>query len=287
MEELFTIARKNGSGAIIWTEAQKRFIIQEYVEKNNTVKNLSEIFQVRPESIRNLLRKENIKLTNKKTRGFPRISNFFEEIDTADKAYWLGFLYADGTISSSSNSISLGTKDKEHVEKFRDALGALNNKIAVREDTRFSKTCVIYNFTIHDAQLHQDLIKWGCVPNKSYLDLHLPKIPEELKWHFIRGLFDGDGCLSYSLERKNFQLSFIGSRTLMEEVRHFFGKDKISLQQNVKSKIAYSFFVSGRKQVLYFLNKMYEGSSEKNRLDRKYACFQKLLLYSANTPLNP
>lgn len=287
MEELFTIARKNDSGAIVWTEAQKRFIIQEYAEKDNTVKNLSEMFQVRPESIRNLLRKENIELTSKKTRGFPRFSNFFEEINTADKAYWLGFLYADGTIHSSSNSISLGIKDKEHVEKFRNALGAVNNKITVREDTRFSKTCLLYRFTIHDTQLHQDLIKWGCVPNKSYLDLHFPKIPEELKWHFIRGLFDGDGCLSYSLERKNFQLSFIGGKTLMEEVRHFFGKDKVSLQQNVKSKIAYSFCIGGRKQVLYFLNKMYESSSEKNRLDRKYERFQKLLLYSAQTPLNP
>ena len=287
MEKLFTIARKDGSGAIIWTEAQKRFIIQEYVEKDNTLKNLSEMFQVGPKSIRNLLRKENIKITNKKTKNFPRISNFFEKINTADKAYWLGFLYADGTIHSSSDSISLEIKDKEHVEKFREALGALNNKITVREDTRFSKTCLMYNFTIHDSQLHSDLIKWGCIPNKSYLDLHFPKIPEELKWHFIRGLFDGDGCLSYSFERKRFTLSFTGGKTFMEEVRHFFGKDNISLCQNVKSKITYSFRLNGQKQVTYFLNKIYEGSSKKNRLNRKYEHFLKLLYYSGANTFEP
>ena len=68
MTNLFTIARKNKSGAISWSEDQKRFIINEYQVKDNTLKTLAKMFHVRPESIRNLLRKEGIKITNKKIR---------------------------------------------------------------------------------------------------------------------------------------------------------------------------------------------------------------------------
>lgn len=77
----FTIARKNGSGAIAWTEEQVRYIITEYVDKDRTLKELSQEFNVQPQSIRNLLRKNKIDITNKKTRNFPRNSYYFQKID--------------------------------------------------------------------------------------------------------------------------------------------------------------------------------------------------------------
>lgn len=59
----------------------------------------------------------------------------FEIIDTEEKAYWLGFLYADGSVSSSEDKIELGLaeQDMHHIEKFRDFIG-INNKIFIEKE---------------------------------------------------------------------------------------------------------------------------------------------------------
>jgi len=56
--------------------------------------------------------------------------NYFDVIDNPDKAYWLGFLYADGAISSNNNTVELSLKssDIKHLEKFRDNLGFSKDK---------------------------------------------------------------------------------------------------------------------------------------------------------------
>lgn len=290
MENLFTITRKDGSGVIIWSEDQKRFIINEYQEKDNTLKAIAEMFKVRPESIRNLLRKENIPITNKKTKGYPRNSNFFNIIDTPEKAYWLGMFYSDGSVKANSNQIVLGLKDKEHVEKFKQAIEAINNKIITIEDKRFSKICYRYDFSIHDKQLHDDLIKQGVLINKSYKNFGLPKLNDlNLMRHFIRGYYDGDGGLSYKINHENpsksiFKVSFIGNKQFLTELKNFLNRDKISLCQNPVSKITYDFSMSGRQQVLSFLNWLYQDTNELIRLDRKYNKYLELSSYKALHP---
>jgi hypothetical protein len=121
-----------------------------------------------------------IQITNKKIRNFPRDSNYFDTIDSSEKAYWLGMFFADGTVSSKSNTIGLNLKDLEHVKKFRKAIKAENNKISEIKDKRFSKQCLMYYFSIKDKKLHDSLIKLGCISNKSYAEeLHIPKnIPD-------------------------------------------------------------------------------------------------------------
>jgi intein-encoded DNA endonuclease-like protein len=134
---------------------------------------------------------------NKITRNYDechvpiqRKRNFFKEINTEKKAYWLGFLYADGCVHSHNCGISLAlhTKDAEHLELLKTSLN-LTNKV---QDVNGHNTKRL-EFT--DKQMHADLIKQGCVPNKSLI-LEPPKnVPERLIRHFIRGLFDGDGSI--------------------------------------------------------------------------------------------
>ena len=52
--------------------------------------------------------------------------NFFEIIDTQEKAYWLGFLFADGNVYKKRNSyyIKLSVCDKEVVERFKQDISA-------------------------------------------------------------------------------------------------------------------------------------------------------------------
>lgn len=86
----------------------------------------------------------------------------FENIDTEEKAYWLGFLYADGCVGSAEDKIELGLAEQDfhHIEKFRDFIG-INNKISYRPSTKS------YRYSFRSSSCKQDLIKQGCVPKKS------------------------------------------------------------------------------------------------------------------------
>ena len=192
MNDLYTITRGNG-GVIAWTDEQVAYIIDKYLNENYTLKQLGKEFSCSYPTIRNLLNKHNIQSRGNK-QGYPRNEYYFSKIDTEEKAYWLGFLYADGCVHSNNNEISINITDKEHIEKFKTAIGAVNHKITETNDKRFPNAKTLYQFTIKDEQLHKDLIQWGCVPQKSLLLTKIPNIPRDFISHFIRGYFDGDGC---------------------------------------------------------------------------------------------
>ena len=285
---LYTIARKKRTGAIIWSEDQKQYIVHQYVQEEKTLKELSLEFQVQPQAIRNLLRKMKIQITNKKIKNFPRNSNYFDIIDSSEKAYWLGILFADGTVSSKTNTIGLNLKDLEHVKKFRKAINAENNKISKVEDKRFSKQCLMYYFSIRDKKLHDALIKLGCVSNKSYVkELHMPKdIPDQFKWDFIRGYFDGDGCIAWSTSKNHYYISWVGNQYLLQDIRKICNKENISLNQNIKSKITYEFRISGQKDIKNILLNMYKNATENTSLNRKVLIVNSCLKSLGASPLN-
>lgn len=58
---------------------------------------------------------------------------------------------------------------------------------------------------ITSAELCNSLVNLGIGYNKSHFDLHIPNIPEHLIKHFIRGYFDGDGCITgwLAIEKEN------------------------------------------------------------------------------------
>ena len=281
----YTIVRNQGSGTIVWSEDQIRYIINEYTEQDRTLKSLSEEFSIQPQSIRNLLRKNNIEITNKKTRLYPRNSNYFNQIDTQDKAYWLGMLLSDGSITN-GNSINLGLKDKEHLEKFKQAIAAPAHKIITIEDNRYNPPCINYRLSIRDKKMAQDLAKYNIVPNKSYIDFSFPDIPEEFYPDFIRGYFDGDGSIYFT--NNKYILSWVGNKKFLTDLKIILNKENISLCQNSKSKITYDLKISGAKDVFKILHYMYDNSTTDIRLDRKYKIVHSALSLGANTlePIN-
>lgn len=117
----------------------------------------------------------------------------FDEIDNESKAYWLGFIFADGYISSSSNNfeLSLGIRDIDHLKKFSEFM---KYKGEIKQD---SYRC---RFSLKNKHLWKTLNLYGCVPKKSLI-LKFPNKnifkSEDLIRHFIRGYFDGDGCITY------------------------------------------------------------------------------------------
>lgn len=116
--------------------------------------------------------------------------SFFNVIDTEEKAYWLGFLFADGYQNGWEIKINLSNIDQNHLEKFRQSLSA-------EHLVKQHKTRKISSFNVGSKLLCHALNKHGCVKAKSLI-VQYPTIPNHLDRHFIRGVFDGDGCIYVS-----------------------------------------------------------------------------------------
>lgn len=151
--------------------------------------------------------------------------NYFEKIDNEWKAYWLGFLYADGCVikkrSNGKNenvvSLALSSVDKIHVEKFQRSIQS-THPIATKP-TNYKDTMSV-KISVINKNLVDDLCKLGCVPNKSLI-LKFPTddiVPKNLIRHFIRGYFDGDGCISINLEKRFARVNMMGTRDFLETI---------------------------------------------------------------------
>lgn len=153
-------------------------------------------------------------------------NKIFEKIDSEEKAYWLGFLYADGCIHQGRYDyrieLGLAEKDYSHLEKFKNFIGK-DNKIAYREKTKS------YRYSFRDKKVHSDLIALGCIPNKSLRLLFPSKdiIEDKYLKDFLRGYFDGDGSL--------WKLNHSIGVSILSSYDFLLGlKDRISLFSNCK-----------------------------------------------------
>ena len=119
-------------------------------------------------------------------------NDYFEEINTKEKAYWLGFLFADGYVST-ENSLELSVKkqDELNLEKFKNAI---MSKHLIQQKKVFLNGKIFHSvrISIKDTKFVSDLKSHGCVNNKSFV-VEFPKIPKFLYRDFLEGVFDGDG----------------------------------------------------------------------------------------------
>jgi len=156
--------------------------------------------------------------------------NYFNNIDTDDKSYLLGLMYADGCIHSKKPRfmISLQIDDIELLEKFKEKIdfdGELYTTKPKKKNHKIQKT-----LSITSKKLKDDLIKNGCVCKKSLILKYPTKnqVPEYLMRHFIRGIFDGDGsiCITKRLingkEYDDNGFSIVGSNDLIDGMYDYF-----------------------------------------------------------------
>jgi hypothetical protein len=121
--------------------------------------------------------------------------DYFENIDTEDKAYFLGFIVADGCVSDVSNCINITQKETDILYEFK--------KYIDFEGPIFSsKKKNISSINISSVKMKSDLDKLGIHSNKTMV-VKYPHIPRNLQNHFIRGVFDGDGCISHRTDKRD------------------------------------------------------------------------------------
>ena len=194
----------------------------------------------------------------------------FDIIDSEEKAYWLGFMYADGCVSSKENavSLSLAQKDIEHLKLYNKFLNYPKGCVVAENGvSKTGETLWKCTTCIRDTHLWEALIDKGCVPNKSLI-LTFPsesQVPKHLLNHFIRGYCDGDGSLG--IYNKGNDLSFIGTYDFLSNVRDALGVYGSLYHKNNKSEEVYVLrFSCGKAYAV--AKKLYENSNI--YLERKY-----------------
>lgn len=238
--------------------------------------------------IMNSLKRQNIKrrATQVYTRKYIPNENFFDIIDTEEKAYILGFLYADGNNyvnerHSYEVSIALIEEDKIILEKFRELLSPnVPLKFVQNKDCKNQ-----YLLKINNKKLTRQLTKLGCMPAKS-LTLQFPNwlIDSKLRQHFIRGYFDGDGSLYSKRPSKTGHIDYGWQITSTEQfcriIKNLF-KDKLSIHCSIRlscpktNKITTTISIGGNLRVRKVLDWLYQGATI--YLPRKYEKYQEFI----------
>lgn len=263
-------------------------IIKLYKEGMSLGK-IAETFKVSRKPITRIIKSNNIEITTTNNKLYSYDVNFFKKIDNEEKAYWLGFLYADGNVYSKNYKknnqgkhvidISLSIIDIEHLEKFKKAIKT-NAPVSIRETRCNNKIFKACRFSINNKEMTEDIIKLGCVPNKSLI-LDFPNeniVPNNLLRHFIRGYFDGDGWIT-SYKRKDSngyrnEVGIIGGKKALNYFIDFLPKGFSKYEKYKDDKIIQ---ISGSsiKTISETYNYLYENATI--FLDRKKNVFENIM----------
>jgi len=156
--------------------------------------------------------------------------DYFEVVDTPEKAYFLGFIFADGCLIDNPEeyryrlNIKIHNKDEDILERF---ISLLDSEIKIWR----SKGRDISEIGFSSRKMINDLKNTGLHQNKTYT-IEYPKIDEKLERHFLRGYFDGDGCIRINEDKrdksKRGDLRIVGGsvkfmETLNERMSKLFG----------------------------------------------------------------
>lgn len=116
---------------------------------------------------------------------------FFHDINNEQKAYWLGFLAGDGAITENKIRLRLASKDADHLGKFKKAISWMGKDYYSKRD---GATEVVFR----SSKMVSDLARYYVTPRKTF-SVRFPSILKHLEPHFIRGVFDADGCVNKAL----------------------------------------------------------------------------------------
>lgn len=228
-------------------------------------------------SIAKVLKNHGIEVVNKQNQTKFN-ENIFDSIDTEEKAYWLGFIFADGNISSPNKKgkpiytfeISLQLADTNHLYKF--------NKFMEHQKNNVKTDSFRCRWSVTNKHLWEILNSYGCTPRKS-LTLEFPKLEifkdKSLIRHFIRGYFDGDGCISHNDQEQEIPcINVLGTNEMLSTIQNYILMDSNPFYlNNPKNKTTLVISRSTAKAVMFMYALYYKSNIY---LDRKY---QKFLQY--------
>ncbi len=191
-------------------------IINSYCKDQINIEKIHKKYSISRDAISKLLKKQNIEVRKDSNKKYSWDETFFEAIDTPEKAYWFGFIAADGGINKNGLQIGLAKKDKEHLLKFCKRIGYSGPLVHCKSNDSF-KLCITR------TKIYNDLIRLGMEENKTFKinENIFNCVPEYLIPAAMHGYFDGDGTFGKS--GKHLQFAILGNERFL-----IYFKDKIS-----------------------------------------------------------
>lgn len=249
-------------------------IIKLYKD-GSSLSDIAKLFRVEYRTVKKVLINNDVSIRDAVTSASMknrRDYHYFENIDTEDKAYFLGLVSADGTIytpkvkAQKQLKIQLKYEDSYILEEFNQYSTASKNLV---DDKRGTMA-----LTICSDKLCSDLDNLGVSPLKDSR-VSIPPIEDELLKDYLRGLFDGDGCVA-SNGAGSISVSFVTpSHLFATSLRDLLESNNIITGKIQDYTTYYTLSIYSKKSILTFYNLIYNNS--KVFLKRKYNRFNELI----------
>lgn len=270
--------------------------IVELYKKGKTITDLRKFYHVDHHVITKILKNKNIIIINRRSRKYEINHDFFDNIDSPEKAYFLGLLYADGNVclKKVTISISLSEKDRAILKVFNKLIYITEKPLSYIKKPEYAEILgkkvdvkPMYALKIYSLHMCKKLIELGCVPRKTYVG-KFPNIKNNpyIK-DFIRGFFDGDGHIGVykggkRTTRKYGRISFVGTPNFLIDLKSIIDSNLNVMCYITKShgtKLVKELRITINKDVLKFLEWMYERTYP--TLERKYQAYLELKKYES------
>ncbi len=266
-------------------------IFFEYQNISPGIMHLSKKYNVSRESIYRLLKRKGVefKIRYPPVYKYKIDSTYFDNIDTKDKAYFLGLIAADGHYTNDTSkylTLGLTMEDKYVLQHFINYTKAdypiqisdRSNDPGNVKDKAFIK--------ITNPTFTKNLANLGIHNNKSF-SVQIPKLPDHLYSHYIRGYFDGDGWAFLSeKDVRKFCCGFVGHKEmicelqqLLEELGGMYGGSVYDRLMKKGTETCRSLTYNGRNQIRVFHDFIYKDTDETIRMKRKYDNVKKIVDY--------
>ena len=262
-----------------FSNEEKENSVKLYLEGNSTVA-IGKMYKFDHHSISAVLDEYHVdrRDTSHCNRTYSVNDEYFDNIDTQNKAYFLGFLFADGNncMQKTTISLSLQEKDRDILEKLRIDAGS-NKPLRFISSERKRNNGEGYNYkdkyalTVCNKHWCERLSELGCVPNKSLVLKFPDYLSDEMLPHFVRGYFDGDGCI-VDAKSGNHNINLTSTKDFCISVQNIvfnlFGIKSYIYPASNKNGITYVWTLRKKHDVKTFLDWIYKDAEL--YLERKY-----------------
>lgn len=225
--------RKGNSGTRLTLEQEQT--IRDKYEKGFSLFQLQKDYNISYNKIKNIIKSCSVVSAAKRLNPTLK-EDYFEKIDSNEKAYWLGWLVSDGSITNQPDKskfqleLTIKAEDENILHLFENDLGVQNRVYTSNKKYK--------RFSLGSKKIVTDLEKLGITQNKTF-SVKVPAFNEQYNAAFIRGLFDGDGGFTH-YQRTSGQscneLSFCGNEYIISWVLKTLTQALPALKQNSITK---------------------------------------------------
>lgn len=265
-----------------WDKKQIQNIIKKYIKEKKSSTSIAGDYNVSYYMIKEVLTENNIKMRGRDPyRIYDVDHNYFENIDTPEKAYWLGFLTADGNVIKGDTGgysvrMELSIHDSEHLKKFKKAL---SSEHLIKKHTNSN----MMGIAIYSKKMFNDLVKHGVISNKTKI-IRPIKLDNDLVHHYWRGIFDGDGCIGVHRKdpykrgwRESWVIQLTGNKYILNGFKEYANSVCGTFATVRARQGGYIIGIVGNNIVPKLANSLYKNVNISTCLQRKYNIYRKMV----------